>query len=360
MKLVSFSYNNEVGKLEGLNLQSVNLIVGRNASGKSQTLYHIEGITDLLSEKKNYAWKGNWQIEFETENNKSLSYSFERDHEIIINEKLVLDDIILIDREASSCTVYSTASSQREKLTPPKDKLVIHVRRDTDAYPYFENIIEWASESYHFRFGAIVSYLLLPTRRMTDAILSTFNKNGESLSDLFDGLTRTRQEDIITVMNDMGYSMSEYGTRPDSEGGRLFVYKENINEEFLSEYFLSQGTLRILILLTYLNYLLQHRGPVLVCIDDLGEGLDYQRSIKLGKYIYHLCEESNIQLIATSNDGFVMDSVPIEYWNVLRRNGSKVIALNEKNQPELFDRFAYTGLSNFDFFSSDYIDSRLK
>jgi len=33
--------------------------------------------------------------------------------------------------------------------------------------------------------------------------------------------------------------------------------------------------------------------------------------------------------------------------------------LNEKNSPELFNNFSFTGLSNFDFFSSDYIDSNL-
>ncbi len=56
---------------------------------------------------------------------------------------------------------------------------------------------------------------------------------------------------------------------------------------------------------------------------------------------------------------FLMDVVDIAHWNVLQRNGNLVTALNIKNQPELFEKFRYTGLSNFDFFASDYISQTI-
>ena len=141
MKLVSFSYDDEIGKLEGLNMQSVNLIVGRNASGKSQTLYHIEATTDLLSEKKAYTWQGSWRIEFETENRELLTYSIERNHDAITNEKLILGSTVLIDRKETKCIVYSTTSSKSQKFTPPKLISMLGIRSDS-AVVYREEALQ--------------------------------------------------------------------------------------------------------------------------------------------------------------------------------------------------------------------------
>ena len=117
--------------------------------------------------------------------------------------------------------------------------------------------------------------------------------------------------------------------------------------------------MRSLCLLIYIEYLISKNKTATLLIDDLGEGLDYKRAIELGKLLFKLCEENNIQLIVTSNDSFLMDVVNINYWNVLTRKGKVITALNKFNQPELFEDFKFTGLSNFDFFSSDYIDSHL-
>ena len=149
--------------------------------------------------------------------------------------------------------------------------------------------------------------------------------------------------DIIGVTTHQPNQVKEYGQD-------LMFFESNLSRG-LSAYDLSQGMFRMISLLVYLFYLIHIRKLQLILIDDLGEGLDYSRAFKLGKFIFDTCKETDVQLIATSNDGFLMDAIPIEYWNVLRRNGTEIAALNEKNQPELFKRFAYTGLSNFDFFS---------
>lgn len=50
-----------------------------------------------------------------------------------------------------------------------------------------------------------------------------------------------------------------------------------------------------------------------------------------------------------------MDIVDLQYWNILERHGEKVTPINTTNHPDLFEDFKFTGLSNFDFFASDYI-----
>ena len=97
----------------------------------------------------------------------------------------------------------------------------------------------------------------------------------------------------------------------------------------------------------------------MLLIDDLGEGLDYSRATHLGEKVFNECEKGNLQLIASSNDSFLMDVVDISKWQIVRRKNSKLSVLNQTNHPELFEMFRMTGLSNFDLFSSDFIDNFL-
>lgn len=87
--------------------------------------------------------------------------------------------------------------------------------------------------------------------------------------------------------------------------------------------------------------------------------MDYKRATLLGKIVFEDCAKENIQLISSSNDSFLMDVVDISSWQILRRNKTKVKALNETNSRDMFDYFRLTGLSNFDLFASDFIDNFL-
>jgi hypothetical protein len=59
----------------------------------------------------------------------------------------------------------------------------------------------------------------------------------------------------------------------------------------------------------------------------------------------------------STNDRFVMNNVPLEYWQVIQRDGGKCKIFNYKNSKEKFDDFEYTGLNNFDFLATDFINS---
>lgn len=92
-----------------------------------------------------------------------------------------------------------------------------------------------------------------------------------------------------------------------------------------------------------------------VLVDDLGEGLDYDRSTQLAKIVFEKMSKNNLQLIAATNDRFLMNAVDIKDWNILLREANKVKAINYSNNRKLFDEFKLTGLSNFDLFSSDFL-----
>ena len=89
-------------------------------------------------------------------------------------------------------------------------------------------------------------------------------------------------------------------------------------------------------------------------IDDIGEGLDYERASNLIKLVIEKAKSNNIQIIMSTNDRFVMNNVPLEYWAIINREGAKVKIFNRNNSNEMFEDFKYTGLNNFDLFSSDF------
>ena len=117
---------------------------------------------------------------------------------------------------------------------------------------------------------------------------------------------------------------------------------------------MSEGMFRSLSLIIHLNYALSAKVPSCILIDDIGEGLDYQRSTTLIELLIDKAKDSSVQLILATNNQFVMNKVDLEYWSVIKREMQKTVFYNYRNAKDVFDQFELTGLDNFDFFSSNY------
>jgi energy-coupling factor transporter ATP-binding protein EcfA2 len=101
--------------------------------------------------------------------------------------------------------------------------------------------------------------------------------------------------------------------------------------------------------------------PTTILIDDIGEGLDFERSTKLIEILIELAEKNDsIQLIMSTNDRYVMNKVPFKYWQLIDRKGSECKVYNYQNSREIFEEFKYTGLNNFDFLATDFINSEME
>lgn len=90
-------------------------------------------------------------------------------------------------------------------------------------------------------------------------------------------------------------------------------------------------------------------------IDDIGEGLDYQRSSSIIKILIDKAKTGLIQLIMTTNDEFIMNGVPIEYWSVIERTPGSAKLHNFDNSREKIEEFKFIGLNNFDLFTSEFL-----
>jgi len=355
MKIKSFSYIDSNWELSNLELGTVNLVVGKNSTGKTRTLQTIDLFVKMITQKRNLNWGGQWEIVFENSKKEEIKYQFTTSYQKqgVTFERIFLNENLMFIRNrryyGDKAKIKNLINNgQFDFIYPPDDKLIIHTNRDIKKYSYLEDIANWAEQSYGFKFGNISPYSRL-NQQEYDLLTAI-----EDIPTLFESLKEDKEK-IISDFNEIGYDISDIKIEAQGQYTTINVKEAGINK-FIPHFKLSQGMFRALSVIIYVQYLISRKSPATIIIDDLCEGLDYERATKLGKLIFNKCLESDIQLIATSNDSFLMEVVDLKYWNILTRAGKKVSSFNSKTNPEIFEDFKFTGLSNFDFFSSDYIN----
>lgn len=357
MKIKSLSYIDSNWELENLQLGTVNLIVGKNSTGKSRTLQTIDLLVKMITQKRDLNWGGQWNITFENHKKEEINYKFSTgaQNRGVTFEKMLVDNNLVLARNKKykdNIKIKNFISrGQFDFIYPPDGKLIIHTNRDLKKYPFLEDIANWAEQSYGFKFGNISPYSLL-NQQEYDLLTAV-----EDIPTLFLSLKKSDKEQIIIDFNSIGYNVTDITIQERGEYSSINVKEKGV-DKFIPHYKLSQGMFRALAVIVYIQYLTTRKRPATIIIDDLCEGLDYERATKLGELIFKKCLKNDIQLIATSNDSFLMEVVDLKYWNILIRDGKKVRGINAKSSPEIFENFRFTGLSNFDFFSSSYIKSK--
>ena len=366
MKLKKVSINlkenesNNSWDLDSLLLTDFNLLVGKNSTGKTRIIAWFESFVSTL---KDYTFSDGFslfdmysetkfKLDFETESG-ILSYIFstitkdldeESDEQPVnVYEKIIYLGKTVLDRTPEETIIYSFLQNKTLKISPPDDKLVIHVRRDKEEFPFLENIALWAAGVFIY----------------------SFNNENDSVGNFYPTINKLNNNTIKKIEKDLsllGYGIQNILIKDDitnkGKNKELVFIEKGLNKSLLVRD-LSQGIRRTFDVLTLVEELLQSKKTTIIAIDNLCEGLDYERATKLGKLLIEKLENSNIQLIATSNDSFLMDVIPIKYWNILEREGNTVKSYNYQNSKEAFDAFKMSGLSNFYLFSSDFLHQKL-
>ena len=341
MVLSEFTYREASGwHVERLKLNLQNLIVGLNSVGKSRTISAIGHVASFI--KGEVDAQGDFSCSLLLENGSSLEYSFDVVGGQVLVEELKKEGKTLIHRDFSSVKMYDD-----DTVSPPGSKLLIQVRRDTKQYPEIEEIIQWAEHTSIFVFSNITT---------SPNSLSPYVISKEPLLPvMFSSISVDQQEMLKAYMQELGYDVREIKDYEMPSGAKsLHIYEGGIKVT-LRPFDLSNGMFRVLCVLLYMIYSSTLSDARCLVIDDMGEGLDYMRSTKLGRIMFDYCAKNRIQLIVTSNDSFLMDSVDLQHWNILQRKGNHVYSINDYNSPKLFEKFRRTGLSSFDILSSNFI-----
>lgn len=347
MILKSFKYSSGEWSLEGLDLTESNLIVGKNSSGKSKFLLALESVMAVLSQKRAVSSLDDFDAEILLQDtNDFISYNVSYARGKVVGEYLLLNGNPVISRDSLM------ASINGDKAYPPADKLLMHVRRDVLKNPEIEKVIKWAEESVIKSFigndiyfhNEYHDYLSNFSNEMKYHLVSMINQVGFPVSN------------IDTLDNHFNRGMSKDKRSEDDFNKLAYMVIEEKNVGLLIHTELSSGMWRTIKLLILIEQLISLKHPALLAVDDLGEGLDYSRASKVGRLLVDVCKDNGIQLIATSNEEFMMNIVDISNWNILMRNGRIVKSISSKICPEEFRAFKYSGLSNYDFFTSDFLN----
>jgi energy-coupling factor transporter ATP-binding protein EcfA2 len=358
-------------RLEEFSLGDINLLVGKNSTGKSRTLNVISGLGNLVSQDVKLRYlSGDYKVTFD-KNEKPITFSLKYENRKVIEEKLVIGNKVVLDRgKSGKGSIWLEKNQDYMDFQAPETVLACVNRRDEVQHPFFKDLNDWGEGQRHYRFGGSMGgeYLAPIAKEKEDAALNL--KDTNLVVQIFDkGRERFPNfvEDIRHDMEMVGFDIDsiEIGVPtsllPDKSLFMLpkgLIVKESDLPAPTEQGEVSQGMFRALSLIIQLNYSQMASIPSCILIDDIGEGLDYDRSTALIKLVIEKAKVSFVQLIMSTNDRFVMNNVPLKYWCVTQRLANTCKIHNYKNAKEKFDDFELTGLSNFDFFASEFWQNR--
>jgi len=359
--------------LTNTTFESINLIVGKNASGKSRLLNVISGLAKLLRGETSKIYpSGYYLCQFSAAENR---YTYElciRDR-AVDHEALIKNNKRLLDRGAKGVgKIWAEGIKQEIDFETPPQLLAAQARRDTIQHPFFEDLHTWARDVRHIQFGTPlgrdVLHMISERDPSTDkeSEITEPNQVSKLYKTAFDIYGEEFDKSVLGDFAALGYDCNDVGmTMADPsiiQGpplALLYVQEKDLRT-ITTQLQISQGMFRALSLVIQLNYWTFRSRPMTLLIDDIGEGLDFRRAQLFIALLIERALKNNIQLIMTSNDRFVMNGVPLKYWGVLTRKGHIVKIANIRNSEQVFKEFEELGLNNFDFFSTDFFEEGRK
>lgn len=378
MSLIELSYSefeNEQRswKISNANFTNINLIVGKNSSGKSRLISVINSFARVLTGQHmpNEKCKFNASLNL---NSQSFSYEISFENGAVTKERLDVDGIEKLNRNNDgSGSIYYEQEKNKLDFKLPLNAIAALSRRDEIQHPFLIDLYKWASSTSIFLFGSELGKSQLMNIYDAQALFGSPNPTViDDVNNLIGLYTTAFQkyqtafdDAIIEDMNELGYSLTDVGCdnlqaiNPSFPFAALSMYTVERDLGFKNpQALMSQGMFRALALSIHLNLCEFSGNKKLILIDDIGEGLDYEKSVSIINLLIKKAEKSGLQLIMTTNDRFVMNEVSLEYWSILKRKGGIVNLFNKQNSSKEFDHFKYLGLNNFDFFTSDMFEAK--
>jgi energy-coupling factor transporter ATP-binding protein EcfA2 len=364
VKYSEYENTSQEWRLDGLSLSEANLIVGKNASGKSRVLNIINGLARNLAGIDPARFSGTYDVDF-IEDNKTICYQLKFKEGQVIEEIFSVESKVLLERGEGGKGEIVAVRLGREKIQfqTPTNKLAAVARRDSIQHPFLESLYSWGSSMRIYYFGTP-----LGKGRLSIATLGEVSEVNELDPDIVVPLYRHAEQKfpgvfsqiLIRDLQQLDYNIENVGVDnlvsiPDPALHNVvgLYLKEKDLPGITDQHSMSQGMFRALSILIHVNYSQMTGKSSVILIDDIGEGLDFDRSCRLIDLLRDKAKNSHIQIILSTNDRFVMNRVPIEEWSVLNRQGNFVHVLNYGNSKALFDEFKFTGLSNFSFLEMD-------
>jgi predicted ATPase len=373
LKYEEIDSNGHAWVLNRCDFEHVNLVVARNSTGKTRLLNLIVNFGKLVCGEVGFR-NATYEVAFLNSEDEKVEYFVRTEQAVVIEEKLsIANEVVLNRRGDGTGDILARERGEMMKFQVPKDKFACVAKRDSIQHPYLDELFNWGSSLRHYMFGSdfgrssYAVFYSLPGGAIPVQDVNAKDQNSVVLflKRLIEESVEAK-ESILQDLSGIGYDISDIGIMQSGMIGAIGTHppmgiyiEETEHNHRVEQLEISQGLFRALSLFIQLRYSEYFGQPSLILVDDIGEGLDYERSKLLIKALVALAEKSGAQLIMSTNDRFVMNNVPLKYWFILTREGGQVSSLNYKNSKAIFDDFELTGLNNFDFFSSKYYERKL-
>lgn len=335
---------------------NLNLLIGKNATGKSRTLRAIFELANLICGRqliKDTVYQSQqFDVLFDNEG-KIYRYVLDFKNKVIIDEFLYIDDVEVLNRREG----YIVSQNERVDISKEIDeeKLLVSKKRKNGDF-YFQDLFMWGVSLRSFMFSDQFEknkyFKDLSSLKEEDLdsqnlgiIIPIFHWGREQFGQKF-------EDEILECMNELGYSLTDIAIKELPQGFSICV--EEDGQYAVSQQEMSHGMFRALALFVILINARWRKLSVCILVDDIGEGLDHERSKVFINLVISKIHNTKIQYFMSSNDRYIMNQINLKYWSIIERSNEKSIFYNIFNSKENFENFKYTGLNNFDFFTTDF------
>lgn len=378
MSLMKLTYSEYEGQaryweVRDATFSDINLIVGRNSSGKSRLLSVISSLAKILSGQQKPFESCKFSVII-SQGGHEFAYDITYANSAIESERLLVDgEEKLVRSSDGSGKIYYELETKFLDFKLPPDAIAAVNRRDEKQHPYLMELHTWANAVVLYLFGSEFGKPHIMGLNEAESLFNSPNppifddpnKLVGIYSSAFARYGNEFDRSIIADMGVLGYSLEDVGVTNIQEMinfpiSAVCLFTQEADLGFKNpQMYMSQGMFRALALAIHLNVCSFSKSKQLILVDDIGEGLDYERAVAIIDLLISKSQAHGMQIVMTSNDRFVMNKVPLSYWSVLKRTGGIVKMFNERNSKKQFEHFKYIGLNNFEFFASDYFDSEV-
>ena len=165
---------------------NVNLIVAKNASGKSKTLNAIRYISDLFSGEKKLPYiypSFKFELVFQKDDSE-IKYDLVAKNNQITQETLTIDENTpLLNRKTEKSFLFFNELKTELEFKIPTNELATFLKRDEIQHPFLEDIYKWSKRLSHYRFGTFLGkYHLARIKSFEDENINAKNIRADDLN----------------------------------------------------------------------------------------------------------------------------------------------------------------------------------
>lgn len=337
-------------KIEKINFDKLNLLVGESGAGKTQILKILSLYANVIVNGQSIPFTGHFKIQFSVNpmiigypnelDNKIFTWEIETRNELTINtnssfsygiikEFLWNDDVIMFERD--------------EKVLTFQGKIIPNISPEKSILNVFKNPIDIAN--IHSNFGAIISYFSqemglnpMPLKDV-NFLKQMFKKEFKTFGDLFGALNNKtflmRYSALIKIFFVREFFQVDFqlfleklqSIFPAIEDIKIDV-DENIrqynlfikeNEQWIPKDEISGGMLKTIYILCVVEF---NSNESLILLDELENSLGVNCLDEITDYICENSYTSNTQFILTSHHPYIINQIPENHWRIIsQKNG---------------------------------------